>query len=76
MQEFVKGGLYKHYKGMMYRAIDVVRHSETLEEMVFYQCLYDNPSGALWVRPKKMFLEEVTIDGVKQLRFEYQGRQA
>lgn len=70
------GGLYQHYKGKMYRVDGVVRHSETLEELVLYTCLYENPSGKNWVRPKGMFLETVNIDGKVIPRFAYQGRQA
>lgn len=71
--EIVIGGLYQHYKGMNYIVHDLVRHSETLEWMVFYECLYDNPKGKLWVRPKEMFLETVEVDGVKKPRFAYIG---
>ncbi len=67
----VKGGLYRHYKGGMYRAHDIVRHSETLEELVLYETLYENKHGKLWVRPKAMFLETVVIEGVTRPRFEY-----
>jgi hypothetical protein len=67
----VKGGLYRHYKGMMYRAHDIVRHSETLEELVLYETLYENKNGKLWVRPKAMFLESVVIEGVTRPRFEF-----
>jgi len=53
----------------------LARHSETLEELVVYQVLYDGEefgSNAIWVRPKSMFLEKVTI-GVKEVpRFELQ----
>lgn len=54
----------------MYRALDIVRHSETLEEMVLYQALYENELGKLWVRPKAMFLEDIEIDGKMRPRFE------
>ena len=67
------GGLYEHYKGMQYRVHGVVRHSETLEELVYYECLYENDLGRLWVRPKDMFLESVTVDGTERLRFRYVG---
>jgi hypothetical protein len=63
-------GIYEHYKGMRYELIDVVRHSETLEEMVLYRTLYKNDLGALWVRPFKMFFEDVTINGVQRPRFQ------
>ena len=74
--ELVIGGLYEHYKGMPYKVHGVVLHSETLEELVYYETLYENPSGKMWVRPKKMFLENVTINGVEQPRFRYTGKRA
>lgn len=61
-------GKYRHYKGNFYEVIDVVKHSETLEELVLYKQLYGE--GALWVRPLYMFLETITIDGVIKSRFE------
>ncbi len=59
---------YKHYKGNVYRLIAEARHSETLEEMVVYEAMYGNHD--IWVRPKKMFFENVTLsDGQKVPRF-------
>lgn len=75
MQQFIKGGLYQHYKGMNYIAHDIVKHSETLEDLVYYECLYDNEIGKLWVRPLKMFLEDVIVDGNFVPRFKYIGKQ-
>ena len=72
--EEVRIGLYKHFKGKKHRVLGTARHSETLEEVVVYQALYDSPefgTNALWIRPKKMFLEEVEVDGKKRPRFEY-----
>lgn len=73
--EVTLGGIYQHYKGMNYIVHDLVRHSETLEWMVLYECLYENPKGKLWVRPKEMFLEEVNVDGKMRPRFQYIGDQ-
>lgn len=75
MNDLIIGGLYQHYKGKNYIVKDLVRHSETLEWMVFYECLYDNPEGKLWVRPMGMFLENVEIDGKSVPRFKYIGDQ-
>ena len=72
--EEVRPGKYKHYKGKFYEVIGVARHSETLEELVVYRALYDDEKfgkNALWVRPKKMFLEYVTVDDKKAPRFKY-----
>lgn len=69
----LKLGKYKHYKGKKYKVIGVAKHSETLEDMVVY---YQEPytEKDLWVRPLKMFLENVEIDGKKVSRFEYIGK--
>ena len=67
----IKLGKYQHYKGNNYEVIDVARHSETLEDMVVYRALYGDFD--LWVRPLKMFLENVEINGVTMPRFKYLG---
>ncbi|MDP3734448.1 MAG: DUF1653 domain-containing protein [Nanoarchaeota archaeon] len=71
----LKLGKYKHYKGNFYQVIGMGRHSETLEELVIYKALYDSEFGknALWIRPKAMFLEEVTVNGTKVPRFLFVG---
>lgn len=69
----IKLGKYQHFKGGLYRVLGVAKHSETLEELVVYEALYDAPLGKLWVRPKEMFLEEVEVDGNKIPRFKYVG---
>ena len=71
--KIVPGGLYEHFKGKRYRLIGVAKHSETLEEMVVYEALYENPEGKLWVRPLSMFVEIVEKDGVSRPRFHYVG---
>lgn len=72
MENTFKLGKYQHYKtGNYYRVIGVAKHSETLEDLVVYECLYDNPKSKLWVRPMSMFLEEVEMDGKKIPRFKF-----
>ena len=65
----IKLGKYQHYKGNLYEVVGVAKHSETLEKLVVYKQLYDD--GELWVRPLKMFFEDIEIDGKKVLRFKY-----
>ncbi len=69
----VKLGKYKHYKGATGIVLGIARHSETLEELVVYQHLGESEFGkdALWVRPKKMFLECVSFEGKEVQRFEF-----
>lgn len=69
----LKTGKYKHYKGNFYNVIGIAKHSETLEDVVVYECLYDNPRSKLWVRPLQMFIEEVEMNGKKVPRFEFVG---
>lgn len=62
-----KPGIYRHYKGELYKAFFVARNSEALDqEFVVYEAL---ATGFFWVRPLGMFIEEVEIDGKRQPRF-------
>lgn len=65
----VIGGKYEHYKGKPYRVIAIAKHSETLEDLVVYQQLYGEEG--VWVRPLKMFLETVEVEGKTLPRFRY-----
>lgn len=70
----MKLGKYRHSKtGNYYRVIGIAKHSETLEDLVVYECLYENPKSKLWVRPMKMFLEKVKINGKSVPRFRFVG---
>ena len=66
----IKLGRYRHYKGKEYKVLGVAKHSESLEDVVVYEALYDNSESKLWVRSVKMFLEMVEVDGKKVNRFE------
>ena len=67
----VIGGIYEHYKGKRYRVLGSARHSETLEELVLYETLYECKLGRIWVRPKNIFFESVMIDGKAKQRFRF-----
>lgn len=67
----VKPGLYRHYKGKLYRVLFLARHSETEEVLVVYQALYGEEG--YWVRPLALFLELVEVEGRKVPRFERLG---
>lgn len=75
--EKIKPGIYYHYKSKekLYKVIGVAKHTETMEDMVVYQALYDIPElggeGVMFVRPLKMFLENVIVDGKEVPRFEF-----
>lgn len=58
---------YRHFKGNIYRVLHIAKHSETLEEYVVYQAMYGNHD--IWIRPKSMFEETITRDGITMKRF-------
>ena len=67
-------GKYQHYKWNFYEVLWIAHHSETLEELVVYRALYNSEEfwdDVLWVRPKKMFLENIEFNGELQPRFRY-----
>ena len=60
MKEVKVGRVYRHFKGNYYFVENVAYDSETKERMVVYKPLYNREDGRLiWVRPEKMFLEEI-----------------
>ena len=65
--ESLKGRAFVHFKGKCYQLLDFAKDSETEELMVVYRTLY----GAMehWVRPAKMFFEEIERDGCVGPRF-------
>ena len=63
----IQPGLWRHFKGNLYRVQGIALHSETGEEMVVYQALYGE--RGLWVRPASMWLETVERDGKAIPRF-------
>ena len=61
MEEVKIGRVYRHFKGNYYFVENVAYDSETMERMVVYKPLYYRDDGrSIWVRPEKMFLEEIS----------------
>ena len=67
----IRPGVWRHFKGNLYRVLYLATHSETLEQMVVYQALYG--AGGIWVRPAAMWNETVEKDGRRIPRFSYVG---
>lgn len=65
----VKGSIWRHYKGETYFGAGMGIHTETEEKLFTYM----NVEGNLFHRPVEMFLEEVTVNGVTQERFQFAG---
>lgn len=60
-------GLYRHYKGGVYRVLGTFRHTETDESFVAYEDIDD--TAKKWVRPESMFHESVVVEGTAVPRF-------
>lgn len=65
----LKPGIYRHFKGNEYRLLFCARDSETEEWCVVYQALYGE--GGYWVRPARMWEEQVERDGYSGPRFTF-----
>ena len=63
----IQPGRYRHFKGNEYEVIAVARHSETEQPMVVYRALYGD--YGVWVRPAKMWNEQIVRDGKTYTRF-------
>ena len=65
------GQKYRHYKdpAHIYEVIALAKHSETLEDMVVYRTLYDNPVSDCWARPISMWSQTVQFGGRPVQRF-------
>jgi hypothetical protein len=60
MEEVKIGKVYRHFKGNYYFVENAGYDSETKERLVVYKPLYLREDGrAIWIRPEKMFLEEI-----------------
>lgn len=69
----IVGRIYQHYKNKkLYEVMGTALHSETHEEMVIYKALYHCDKFGdqqVWVRPKAMFFEKITYNGLTMQRF-------
>ena len=76
MQEVKINGIYKHFKGHLYKVIGIAKNSEDLQEYVVYHEL-DNISN-MWIRPLEMFISEIDHEKypnvTQKYRFELQDK--
>ena len=73
VNEEIRPGKYRHFKGKEYEVLGIATHSETLEPMVVYRPLYGE--RGLWVRPASMWNEILERDGKRVRRFSFIGEE-
>ncbi len=57
LQVVVEGGVYRHYKGNVYKVMGIARHTEMGGDLVVYRDVVNDEK--LWARPLGMFLDRV-----------------
>jgi hypothetical protein len=60
MKEIKLNRVYRHFKGNYYYVKEIAIDSESLDECVVYQALYDD--SKTYVRKLSMFIEEIDIN--------------
>lgn len=68
MREIEIGKTYKHFKGHIYKVLEIAKHSETLEELVTYKNIESND---VWARPYEMFNSTVDKQKYPDVKQEY-----
>ena len=71
MENELKKGKYRHFKGNEYEVLGIGYDCDTAEEMVIYKALYGE--GKIWIRRKAEFCGMVERDGKTFKRFEFIG---
>ena len=63
-------GIYKHFKGNLYKVLYIAYNSENHDEkLVVYEALYDDHK--IWVRPYDMFTSKVDKEKYPSVEQEY-----
>ena len=75
MKEIIIGKTYRHFKGKMYKVIDIVNDSESVDskgkpkQIVIYQAIYGD--HLKWARPYDMFAGKVDHKKYPDIKQEY-----
>lgn len=69
MQELIIGGIYKHFKGHIYKVLCVGKDADNLSEKVIYQNIEDEKN--IWIRDKEEFLSLVDKEKYPEIKQNY-----
>lgn len=78
MQERLTPGIYRHYKGGIFKVVAVAKMDDTNEEYVVFHSVYqglERGEGGWWIRRKEEFAEEIEYKGKTVARFKFVSKQ-
>ena len=66
--EVIINGIYRHFKGHMYKVLAIATDSETLKKVVVYENIADS---SVWTRDYDMFISKVDKEKYPLVECEY-----
>lgn len=69
MRRIKVGSIYKHFKGNLYKVLDIVNDSESDNKIVIYEAQYGKHTR--WARPYDMFASEVDHQKYPEIKQKY-----
>lgn len=78
MQTRLSPGIYRHYKGGIFKVVALAKMDDTKEEYVVFHSVYqglERGEGGWWIRRKDEFEEEVEYRGKLVPRFKFVSKQ-
>lgn len=78
MSERINAGIYRHYKGGIFKVVAVAKMDDSNEEYVVFHSVYqgiERGEGGWWIRRKEEFNEEVEYRGRTVPRFKFVSKQ-